>query len=195
MKSIFNLTAIIGVAFTSFFIGKYYAGSIPPELATVVDSTVNNALVDSLKEQTREMDMLITQQQDQLSATKKKVASAARQADTYLLLYTDAKERLDTLAMFTNCDQLAEEYTGYRIACDAFVQEADSIISAMYVAGETKNKIIAEQDTLIADLRGKFRVCTYDKLSAQSNSILENKKKKRWRTAAIIGGVLLLLAR
>ena len=198
MRNLFNLIAVIAVAFTMFYLGKSCGLKQQdlPVIQTPIDTSAlvkyreTKHILDSIKEENREMDMMIVAQQDELNLTRKLLNTTSVRADRYAQLYNVAKRKLDTLTMLHNCDQMVEEYAEYRYACETFVQEADSIISAMYASNDTKQKIITRQDAMLDEMSSKYTKEVYSRMVAQTGEITENKKKKRWRDIAIVAGVL-----
>ena len=132
MRNLFNLIALVTVGFTMFYLGKSCSlkESGLPVIPIKVDTSAlvkyreTKHILDSIKEENREMDMLIVAQQDELKATKLQLSTTSARAAKFSQLYNVAKRKLDTLSMLHNCDQMMEEYADYRYACETFVQEA-----------------------------------------------------------------------
>lgn len=198
MRNLFNLIALIAVAFTMFYLGKSCGLKqqdlpviLPPvDTSVLVKYRETKHILDSIKEENREMDIMIVAQQDEIKATRTLLSTTSERADKYAALYNVAKYKLDTLKMLRSCDDMVEEYAEYRYACETFVQESDSIISAMYVSNATKQKIINRQDTMLDEMSAKYTREVYARMVAQTGEIVEVKKKKRWRDIAIVAGFL-----
>jgi hypothetical protein len=199
MRNLYNLIAVIAVAFTMFYLGKSCGLTNDPPCPAVdlnessllvkkLDST--REILDSIKEENREMDLLIVAQQQELNLTRQLLNTTSEKADRFSRLYNVAKRKLDTVTMLHNCDSLNEQFAEYRYACETFVQESDSIISAMYVSNDTKQKIINDQDAMLDEVSAKYTKEVYSRMIAQTGEIHEAKKKKRWRDIALVAGFL-----
>lgn len=198
MRNLYNLITVAAVAFTMFYLGKSCGLKqvAVPVIHTPVDTSIlvkyreTQHILDSIKEENREMDMLIVAQQDELNLTRKLLNTTSEKADRVSRLYVVAKRKLDTVTMLHNCDSLQEEFAEYRYACETFVQESDSIISAMYVSSSEKQKVIDRQDAMLDEMSAKYTKEVYARMVAQTGEIVEVKKKRRWRDIALVAGFL-----
>jgi predicted ribosome quality control (RQC) complex YloA/Tae2 family protein len=101
-------------------------------------------------------------------------------------LYRKAKLRNDVPAMARNCDSIVTEYETYRYACDSYVQEADSIMSNMYIVNQRQDQIIKELNGVVEELSLKYMESQSATMIAATGEQAEQRKKKRWRRISII---------
>jgi hypothetical protein len=197
MRNLYNMIALIAVAFTMFYLGRsctlQEVGDCPDATIDSVeytrtikklDSTLH--VLDSIKEENREMDITIVNQQDQLRITNTFLNTTEKRADSFATLYRKAKLRNDAPAMARNCDSIVTEYETYRFACDSYVQETDSIMSNMYVVNQRQDKMIKDLNGLVDELSMKYMESQSATMIAATGEQAEQRKKKRWRRISII---------
>ena len=202
MRNLYNMIAIVAVAFTMFYLGRSCTLNQLPECPPAyidtlayaqtiktLDSTMH--VLDSIKEENREMDIIVVNQQNQLTITKDFLTITSRRAEQFAKLYIEAKNRKDAVSMTRNCDSIVEEYDTYRFTCDAYVQEADSIMSNMYVVNARNEQMIKDLDALVFELSDKYQECVTQSMIAATGENAEKRKKKRWRTIAIAAAALI----
>jgi hypothetical protein len=200
MRSLYNLIAVLAVAFTAFYLGRSCTLREVANRPVVTDTTMSSLLVkkldstmhvlDSIKEENREMDITIVNQQDQLRLTKEFMSSTAKRADDLAVLYHEAKAKKDVPAMLHNCDSIVQEYDTYRFACDSFVQEADSIMSNMYIINQRQDQMIKDLNGLVDELSMKYMESVSASMIATTGEMVEKKRKKKWRSIAIIAAAI-----
>jgi hypothetical protein len=196
MKSLYNLIVVMAVAFTAFYLGRSCTLREVTATPVVIDSAMVKTLdstmhvLDSIKEENREMDITIVNQQDQLRLTKDFMATTAKRADELSVLYHEAKNRKDVVSMARNCDSIVEEYETYRFACDSYVQEADSIMSNMFIINQNQDQMIKDLNGLVDELSMKYMECVSASMVAATGEMVEKKRKKKWRSIAIIAAAI-----
>jgi hypothetical protein len=196
------MIAITAVAFTAFYLGRSCTydevADCPPagidtaaytQTIKTLDSTLH--VLDSIKEENREMDVTIVNQQNQLAITKDFITTTAKRADSFAKLYIEAKTKNNVPAMTRNCDSIVAEYDTYRFACDSYVQESDSIMSNMFIVNQRQDQMIKDLNGLVDELSMKYTESVSTSMIAATGEMQEKKRKKKWRSIALIAAAII----
>jgi hypothetical protein len=109
--------------------------------------------IDSLTHEVQDKDTVIKTLHAQAKSWQKAARDQADTAKVYVNLYRIAKQELDTSAMLTNCDELANQFETIYHSYVGYMSLSDSLNSAM-------SQSIATRDTLIKTLKAKDSVNT-----------------------------------
>jgi hypothetical protein len=205
MRNLFNMIALVATAFTMFYLGKSCTiKDCADTPVTVVDSSAINRLaemyeiVDSIKEQNRELEVIIVRQQDSLTNVKQMLQYYEQRSARYVTLYTQAIQKKDMPAVIKSCDSIVFDYALYREACEDYVLTADSIMSEQYEINVAHKRTEALQQHVIEEFAEKYNEALKLNGYTQTEKNIAEKRRKKWRNiaaglAAFIG--LSILAR
>lgn len=194
MRGLFNMIALISTAIVMFYIGKGCAPECEVIKVFEVDSTLlkqKQVVIDSLKEEGRELEVIIVRQQDSLNKVLSDMSKIKSKSEYTLAMYRRNRATMNVPAQLTNCDSIVNEYAMYREACETFVQETDSLVSVMYVQSTNKDKIIAQQDETINDINMAYINSAANQKLYYDQANKNIKKKRTWqKVSAVLAGFL-----
>jgi hypothetical protein len=191
MRNLFNMVALIATGFTMFYLGKSCTlKECATESVVVVDTSAINRLtemyhaLDSIKEENRELELIIVRQQDSLTNIKQMLNYYEQRSARYVTLYTQAIQKKDLPAVIKSCDSIVFDYALYREACEDYVETADSIMSALYDINVVHKRTEAMQQHVIEEFADKYNECLKLNGYTQTEKNIAEKRRKRWRNIA-----------